>query len=99
MSVNCKKLYLQFPVTHPAELECSIRQARRENNESERLYCCRVQAVRGQGVTSDVVRGEIGPSFAVVPFKFPSLATSGTTTAVPQNGVSNTESYVWALAP
>jgi len=50
-------------------------------------------------MTSDVVRGEIGPSFAVVPFKFPSLATSGATIAVPQNGVSNTESYVWALAP
>jgi len=43
-------------------------------------------------MTSDVVREEICPSFAIVPFKFPSLATSGANTAVPQNGVSNTES-------
>jgi len=91
-SVNNKKLNLEFPFTHPAELEGSIRQAQRENNEWELLYCCRVQAVSDIGMTSDVVREEICPSFAIVLFKFPSLATSGATTAVPQNGVSNTES-------
>jgi len=32
-SVNNKKLYLDFPFTHPAELQCSIRQAQTENNE------------------------------------------------------------------
>jgi hypothetical protein len=91
-SVNNKKLYLEFPFTHPAELECSIRPAQRENNEWEWRYCYTVQAVNDIGMASDVVREEICPSFLIVPFKFPSLATSGATTAVLQNGVSNTES-------